>query len=224
MLRVRRCRVLTDGAWRRSSQSCAASRAVQCHLGRRPRQQSSTRPRHSSPARDAPLRRCGNARRQRRSPAERGHDRRGATSARNVLCRSSIGTPSSRFSMTARMTSSERAVAARTRARLLGRLGARARNEAPRDQCEHPSGRLDDPRKAGKIDAEGAGARGYCHGTPDVGFRDTYIAASGGAERSHLRPARPCRRRNPALGGPVVPKPRDGSAAGRLDTKNALNQ
>ena len=58
---------------------------------------------------------------------------------------------------------------------LLGRLGARLGTKLLATQCEHPGGRLDDPRRqAGKIDGRRRRRRGYCHGNaPDVGFQDT---------------------------------------------------
>ena len=79
---------------------------------------------------------------------------------------------------------------------LLGRLGARLGTKLLATQCEHPGGRLDDPRRqAGKIDGRRRRRRGYCHGNaPDVGFRDTASYRFWRCGAFPPSPARPCRR------------------------------
>ena len=79
---------------------------------------------------------------------------------------------------------------------LLGRLGARLGTKLLATQCEHPGGRLDDPRRqAGKIDGRRRRRRGYCHGNaPDVGFQDTASYRFWRCGAFPPSPARPCRR------------------------------
>ena len=79
---------------------------------------------------------------------------------------------------------------------LLGRLGARLETKLLATQCEHPGGRLDDPRRqAGKIDGRRRRRRGYWHGNaPDVGFRDTASYRFWRCGAFPPSPARPCRR------------------------------
>ena len=124
----------------------------------------------------------------------------GVTATRNQLCpsRSIREAPSSRFSMTAPMTSRANSfVASRTRnSTSSGRLGARLGTKLLATQCEHPGGRLDDPRRqAGKIDGRRRRRRGYCHGNaPDVGFQDTASYRFWRCGAFPPSPARPCRR------------------------------
>ena len=100
----------------------------------------------------------------------------GVTATRNQLCpsRSIREAPSSRFSMTAPMTSRANSfVASRTRNSTSS--GASGRGSERSSSRHSASTRLDDPRRqAGKIDGRRRRRRGYCHGNaPDVGFRDT---------------------------------------------------
>ncbi len=110
---------------------------------------------------------------------------------------------------------------------LLEGLGRRLRSKLLATESNHLSGRLANPgRQAAKIDGRGRRGLGYSHGdAPDAGFHTArYLTASCGAERSHLPPARPCRRdrilawngglsRKPAFGCPSRPPNRAKSMA-----------
>ena len=111
-----------------------------------------------------------------RSPVgrtERGHDRRRHRDPEPARPSRSIReAPSSRFSMTAPMTSRANSfVASRTRNSTSSTPRARGSERSSATQCEHPGGRLDDP-EAGRTRWEGAGG-GDSGNAPDVGFQDT---------------------------------------------------
>ena len=122
------------------------------------------------------------------------------TATRNQLCpsRSIREAPSSRFSMTAPMTSRANSfVASRTRnstasgasgrgsERSSSRHSASTRAAASTTRGGRPERSMD----------EGAGGGDTAMGMlPMLGFETRHRTASGGAERSHLPPARPCRR------------------------------
>ncbi len=96
--------------------------------------------------------------------------------------------------------------------------------EAARDRKQPPERPPRQPGEASaKIDGRGRRGLGYSHGdAPDAGFHTRYLTASCGAERSHLPPARPCRRdRILAWNGGCHESP---LSAVRLDHQIVLNQ
>ena len=110
----------------------------------------------------------------------------GVTATRNQLCpsRSIREAPSSRFSAHDIASELVRGLT-HPQLDLLGRLGARPeRRHSSTTRGGRPERSMD----------EGAGGGDTAGMLPMLGFETRHRTASGGAERSHLPPARPCRR------------------------------